>query len=107
MSANVPGDLAENGDPEDVAPMVVYLCSDNAKGVNGQVYTVVGGRISIWSQPREIRHMNKDGRWTPAEIEARFGEVGTDRLAMLDWIDANNARIAALEATQGVGRGRG
>ena len=42
MSANVPSGLAENGDPEDVAPMVVYLLSDAAKDVTGQVYTVVG-----------------------------------------------------------------
>lgn len=100
MSANVPGDLAENGDAEDVAPMVAYLCSDQAKEVTGQVYTVVGGRISIWSQPREIRTMVKDGRWTPEEIAGRFGEVGTDRLEMLEWIDRNNARKAQAAAAE-------
>jgi NAD(P)-dependent dehydrogenase (short-subunit alcohol dehydrogenase family) len=100
MSANVPGDLAENGDAEDVAPMVAYLCSDQAKEVTGQVYTVVGGRISIWSQPREIRTMVKDGRWTPEEIAGRFGEVGTDRLEMLEWIDRNNARKAEAAAAE-------
>ena len=42
MSANVPMDLAEMGDPEDVAPLVVYLLSDQAKHVTGQVYTSVG-----------------------------------------------------------------
>src|ERR1035437_2227770 len=42
MSANVPMDLAEMGDPEDVAPLVVYLLSDKAKHVTGQVYTSVG-----------------------------------------------------------------
>ncbi len=100
MSANVPGDLAENGDAEDVAPMVAYLCSDQAKEVTGQVYTVVGGRISIWSQPREIRTMVKDGRWTPEEIAGRFGEVGTDRLEMLEWIDRNNERKAQAVAAE-------
>src|SRR6202044_3049746 len=45
MSANVPMDLAEMGDPEDVAPMVVYLLSDRAKHVTGQVYTSAGPKI--------------------------------------------------------------
>ncbi len=61
MSANVPMQLAENGEPEDVAPMAVYLLSDAAKGVTGQVYSVVGGKIAVWSQPKEVRAMYKDG----------------------------------------------
>ena len=55
MSANVPTALAENGEPEDVSPMAVYLLSDAASGITGQVYTVVGNRIGIWSQPAEQR----------------------------------------------------
>jgi NAD(P)-dependent dehydrogenase (short-subunit alcohol dehydrogenase family) len=87
MSANVPGSLAENGDAEDVAPMVVYLLSDAAKGVTGQTYTVVGGRIAVWSQPTEARSMVKDGRWSPEEIEAKFGAIGTERMPMFDIIE--------------------
>ena len=78
---------AETGEPEDVAPMVVYLLSDAAKGVTGQTYTVVGGRIALWSQPTEVRSMIKDGRWSPEEIEARFDQVGTERMPMFDIIE--------------------
>src|SRR3954463_9315352 len=42
MAANVPGGTAETGEPEDVAPMVVYLLSDAARDITGQTYTVVG-----------------------------------------------------------------
>jgi hypothetical protein len=94
----VSGGLAESGDAEDVAPMVVYLCSDAAKDVTGQVYTVVGGRISVWSQPIEIRTMTKEGRWTPEEIGARFSEVGTERLELLNWMERDAARRAATSA---------
>ena len=80
MSANVPSELAENGDPEDVAPMVVYLLSDQAQDVTGQVYTVVGSRIAVWNQPVEVREMTTEGRWTPEDIAARFGEVGVERM---------------------------
>jgi NAD(P)-dependent dehydrogenase (short-subunit alcohol dehydrogenase family) len=98
MQANVPGGTAETGEPEDVAPMVVYLLSDAARDVTGQTYTVVGGRVALWSQPREIREIAKDGRWTPEELAARLpDEVGTDRLPMLDYIDMMKARAAAAE----------
>ena len=84
MSANVPSELAEMGDAEDVAPMVVYLLSDRAKHVTGQVYTVVGSKIAVWNQPVEVRDVGRrslDGR---ADCRApgrqrRTGANGDDR----------------------------
>jgi hypothetical protein len=100
MQANVPGGTAETGEPEDIAPMVVYLLSDAARDITGQTYTVVGGRIALWSQPREIREISKDGRWTPEELAERLpSEVGTDRLPMLDYIDMMKARAAEQSST--------
>jgi NAD(P)-dependent dehydrogenase (short-subunit alcohol dehydrogenase family) len=88
MSDNVPAGLSEVGDAEDVAPMVVYLLGDDARGVTGQVYTAVGGRIAVWNQPAEVRDMTKDGRWTPAEIASRFAEVGQQEMPLLARIRA-------------------
>jgi NAD(P)-dependent dehydrogenase (short-subunit alcohol dehydrogenase family) len=90
MSMNVPMGL-EMGEPEDVAPMAVFLLSDRAKHITGQIYTANGGKIAVWNQPTEVREMRKDGRWTPEEIEARFDEVGQERMPMLDQIDAMKA----------------
>ena len=68
MSENVPFEI-ETGEPEAVAPMAVYLLSDAGRGVNAQIYTVVGRRISVWNQPEEVRSMWAAGDgWTPAEI---------------------------------------
>lgn len=98
MSANVPMELAENGEPEDVAPMVAYLLSDSARHVTGQVYTAVGGKIAVWNQPREVRAMYKDGRWAPEEIAARIDStVGQERMAMIDRLDAMRAAAASGE----------
>lgn len=97
MSANVPMELAEMGDPEDVAPMVVFLLSDAAKDVTGQVYTVVGGKIAVWNQPVEVRAMKKDGRWTPAEIEARFQEVGVERMDLIDKLEEYRKAAASAD----------
>ena len=77
--------IVENGDPEDVAPLVVYLLSDRSADITGQVYTAVGGKIAVWNQPVEVRAMYTDRRWTPEEIAARLpGTVGQERLRGLD-----------------------
>src|SRR5204863_3571528 len=96
MSANVPTELAEIGEPEDVAPLVVYLLSDQARHVTGQVYTAVGGKIAVWNQPREVRAMFKDGRWTPEEIEARINSsVGQEPMPLLIQLEAMKAAAAS------------
>ncbi|HZP31681.1 MAG TPA: SDR family oxidoreductase [Acidimicrobiia bacterium] len=86
MSGNVPFGL-EMGEPEDVAPMVVFLLGDAARHVTGQVYTANGGKIAVWNQPAEVREMSKDGRWTPEEIAERFDEVGQEPVAMIARLD--------------------
>jgi NAD(P)-dependent dehydrogenase (short-subunit alcohol dehydrogenase family) len=94
MSANVPMELAEMGDAEDIAPMVVYLLSDQAKHVTGQVYTVVGQKIAVWNQPTEVRAMYAEGRWTPEDIAARLdGSVGQERMGLIDRLE--QIRLAA------------
>ena len=96
MSANVPTSLAENGEPEDISPMAVYLLSDDAKGITGQVFTVVGNRIGIWNQPSEQRSMSTDARWTTEDIAARLPDaLGTERLPMLDMVEKARAAAAA------------
>jgi NAD(P)-dependent dehydrogenase (short-subunit alcohol dehydrogenase family) len=93
MAANVPGGTAETGEPEDVAPMVVYLLSDAARDVTGQTYTVVGGKVALWSQPREIRSIVKDGRWTPQQLAAVLpAAVGSDRMPMFEYIEMMQER---------------
>lgn len=104
MSANVPMDLAENGDAEDISPMAVYLLSDKADQITGQVYSVVGRKIAVWSQPKEVRAMYNDERWTPEVIEERLmATVKYERLPMFDMIDdmkrAADAKKAAEESS--------
>lgn len=98
MSENVPMELAENGDPEDIAPMVIYLLSDKAKHITGQIYTVVGKKIAVWNQPEEVRAMYAESRWTPQEIEARLDStVGVERLGIIDQLEEYRKAAEAKE----------
>ncbi|MBI50943.1 MAG: 3-hydroxyacyl-CoA dehydrogenase [Chloroflexi bacterium] len=72
-SASVITPLELNREPEDVAPMVAWLASDEAKDVNGHVFHCQGGQISLMSNPTEERTLRKNGRWTVEEIDAMFG----------------------------------
>lgn len=83
MSENVPAGLAEIGEAEDVAPMIVFLLSDEAKDVTGQIYTAVGSRVAVWNQPAEVRSMTTEGRWTPEEIAKRIDEIGQEEMPLL------------------------
>jgi NAD(P)-dependent dehydrogenase (short-subunit alcohol dehydrogenase family) len=106
MSANVPMDLAEMGDPEDVAPLVVYLLSDQAKHVTGQVYTAVGPKIAVWNQPREVRAVYADGRWTPEQIAARLDStVGQERMPLIDQLEEYRKAAEAKAAAEAAGDG--
>ena len=101
MSANVPIELKEIGEPEDVAALVVYLLSDRAREerITGQVYTIAGPKIAVWAQPRELRAGYADGGpWTPERI-ADFlpGTVGVDPMPLLEQVEAM-ARAAARKA---------
>jgi NAD(P)-dependent dehydrogenase (short-subunit alcohol dehydrogenase family) len=98
MSANVPSELAEMGEPEDVAPMVVYLLSDKAKHITGQVYTVVGSKIAVWNQPVEVRSMYAEGRWTPEDIAARIdGSIGQEKMGLIERLEEIRAAAASGE----------
>jgi len=62
--------------PETVAPFVVYLCTDEAADINGQVFDVTGGNIAIYSEPVKIRSINKDaGLWTVEELIEQVPKV--------------------------------
>ncbi|NNE72349.1 MAG: SDR family oxidoreductase [Acidimicrobiales bacterium] len=98
MSENVPFDF-ETGDPEDIAPMVLYLLSEAGRSVNGQIYTCVGPRISVWSQPQEVRSMQApEGRWTIDQIaETLPDSVGVEVLPFIADLERRAAEAAAAE----------
>lgn len=66
--------------PEDVAPLVAFLASDFAAGVNGQMFLCAGTSYSLLSLPRAEKTLYKEGRWTLDELDELVPQVLADGL---------------------------
>src|SRR5580658_4371932 len=58
--------------PEKVAPLVVYLGSDRAEGISGQVFAVRNNEIFLFNQPRPIRSLHRSDGWTPETLDQQL-----------------------------------
>ena len=58
--------------PEKIAPLVVYLASDRAEGISGQVFAVRDNEIFLFSQPRPIRSLHRSDGWTPQTLDQQL-----------------------------------
>jgi len=56
--------------PEFVPPIVVYLCTDEAKDITGQFFYAGGGDVGIYDRPmqRPATLYSKIGKWTVDEL---------------------------------------
>ncbi len=67
----------ERMSPRDIAPLAVYLASEVAQGVSGQIFGVRGKEIFVFSQPRPVRSIHHDDGWTPERLAEIFpGSLG-------------------------------
>jgi NAD(P)-dependent dehydrogenase (short-subunit alcohol dehydrogenase family) len=58
--------------PEKIAPLVVYLASDRAEGISGQVFAVRNNEIFLFNQPRPIRSLHRSDGWTPQTLDQQL-----------------------------------
>ncbi|RDI11392.1 SDR family NAD(P)-dependent oxidoreductase [Comamonas sp. AG1104] len=54
--------------PNKIAPLAVYLLSDQARDVNAQVFAVRNNELFLMSQPRPLRSVHRREGWTPEFI---------------------------------------
>jgi NAD(P)-dependent dehydrogenase (short-subunit alcohol dehydrogenase family) len=62
--------------PDNVAPMVVYLCSDASSHISGKTFGVQGNVVELyqpWTSFSEV--VNEGGRWEPAELAERVDSL--------------------------------
>jgi NAD(P)-dependent dehydrogenase (short-subunit alcohol dehydrogenase family) len=70
--------------PEKIAPLVVYLASDRAKGISGQIFSVRNNEIFLFNQPRPIRSLHRADGWTPERLDAQLKGAFTGSFTPLD-----------------------
>jgi NAD(P)-dependent dehydrogenase (short-subunit alcohol dehydrogenase family) len=58
--------------PEKIAPLVVYLGSDRADGISGQIFSVRNNEIYLFNQTRPIRTLHRSDGWTPEKLDAQL-----------------------------------
>jgi len=54
--------------PAKIAPLAVFLSSDDANDVNGQIFAVRNNEIFLMSQPRPLRSVHNSDGWTPETV---------------------------------------
>jgi NAD(P)-dependent dehydrogenase (short-subunit alcohol dehydrogenase family) len=70
--------------PEHIAPVAVFLASDEAKDVSGQVLGVRGKEVMLFCHMRPVFRIHSDVGWTPERLAAMFPGTLRHHLAPLD-----------------------
>lgn len=66
--------------PELVAPLVVFLASDDASYITGQVVRLAGKFLSLYSHPRSIHPVINNGGWALDDLRRYFKRTLGQRL---------------------------
>ena len=61
--------------PENIAPLVAFLASDDAQHISGRVFGVQGGDIDLYQVWQARKSISKEGRWTATELSKRIQEL--------------------------------
>jgi len=57
---------------DQIAPLAVFLASDAADGITGQIFGARGNEMYLYSQPRPIRTLHRGDGWTPEALAAQL-----------------------------------
>ena len=60
---------------EHVAPMVGYLCTDQAWNINGKVFHVNGGNVALGHEEGPMRTITTSGVWDLAELTGKIPQL--------------------------------
>lgn len=66
--------------PEAIAPLVVWLCTDEASHVNGRTFLAAGDQIGLYSEPQIVASIQSDHGWNIDEVAKLMPEQVTKDL---------------------------
>ena len=69
-TGKLPSELAKgtDKDPENVAPLIAFLASDAAQEITGHIFGSFGYNVALMAQPKIIKTLRADHRWTVSEL---------------------------------------
>lgn len=74
FGADDSGEVVDPYSPDHVAPLVAYLASPAADGINGQVFVVYGGMVALLAAPVVEQRFDATGdTWDLAALDASLG----------------------------------
>jgi NAD(P)-dependent dehydrogenase (short-subunit alcohol dehydrogenase family) len=112
MTEGAFGDLTFPGgfdplDPANVAPVAVWLLSDAAAEVSGQVLGITGGLVELYEGWHVVASRELPGRWTPERLAEAAPDLFGDRPTRAPWRQSSMRRmIEAARAERGDGPAR-
>ncbi|MEY2468102.1 MAG: hypothetical protein QOF21_800 [Actinomycetota bacterium] len=85
MTEELLGDFAaakegqfDEWNPDNVGPVVAWLCSDKAAGISGHVFVVFGGRVHLMKGWDMVGEIEQNHTWSVEELAARTDELFGD-----------------------------
>lgn len=93
MIGSIPTDTAEQQarvaklktmDPGKVAPVAVWLLSDAAREVSGQIFAVRANEVFLMSQSRPVRSLHRAEGWTPETLAEQLMPAFSSSLCPLE-----------------------
>jgi len=86
MTSDLPmAEMLKNYKPEHIAPLVVFLLSDKAKGISGQVFSVFGPFVQVYRLPRPVMDWKADGGGWDADKLAEKAEEMKKVIEKVNW----------------------
>ncbi|MCL0102325.1 SDR family oxidoreductase [Dehalococcoidia bacterium] len=75
--------------PEHIAPICVYLATEETAGITGQIFYATGGEVTLYKGPWPEKSIRKDSKWSLDELSTAFPKAfGTE----LDLIPAGEMK---------------
>jgi NAD(P)-dependent dehydrogenase (short-subunit alcohol dehydrogenase family) len=65
----------DSWDPANVSPLVAYLATESCPA-NGRVFFVQGGQVRLFQPWTMTESIDRDGRWTVADLQAEMQRLG-------------------------------
>jgi hypothetical protein len=61
--------------PEQIAPVIAWICSDNAKDITNQIFHVSQGTVGIMQQPAVIKSYKSENLWNLKQLDSLMPDL--------------------------------